>query len=77
MNWDEFCEFRTPDIAWAASRMNSNIYIGTLERILVEKEGELWSAESVFQHGNAIVHISDAKKRKHGSEGKILELLDQ
>ena len=54
MNWDEFCEFRTPDIAWAASRMNSNIYIWIMERTLVEKEGELWSAEFVFQHGKRL-----------------------
>jgi len=48
MNWDEFWEFRTPDIAWAASRMSSNIYIGILERILVKKEEELWSLYIVF-----------------------------
>ena len=62
MNWDEFCEFRTPDIAWAASRMNSNIYIGILERILV-----------VFQHVNAIVHITGAKKTWF--RGKNIEII--
>jgi len=62
MNWAEFCEFGTPDIVWAASRMSSNIYIGILERILVRKEEELWNVGFVFQHGNANILISGAKK---------------
>ena len=60
MNWTEICEFRTPDIAWAASRMSSNIYIGILERILVKTEEEFW--RRILEHGNANIHISGVKK---------------
>ena len=42
MNLAEFCELRTPDIAWGAIRMSLNIYIEILERVLVKKEEELY-----------------------------------
>ena len=75
MNLAEFCELRTPDIAWAAIRMSLNIYIEILERVLVKKEEELWGVDFVFQRGNA--NINSSADKKTWLRGKILESLGQ